>query len=148
MEQFFLDHGLAGLFFLSFLAATLVPIGSEWLLVTLLFKTFDPITLVFVATVGNFLGACTTYAIGVAGGERLKRKVLRIDSATEERAAKMFRRYGTPSLLLSWLPLVGDALCLAGGIFRVGFGRFSLFVAFGKLLRYAGVAVVTLQGFA
>lgn len=147
MQQLFLDHGLIGLFLLSFLAATLIPLGSEWLLVTLLFKAFNPVTLVMVATTGNYLGACTTYAIGIAGSDTLKRKILRINPKTEERAANLFASYGAPALLLSWLPVIGDALCLAGGIFRVGFLRFSLFVACGKLIRYAGVAFVTLQGF-
>jgi membrane protein YqaA with SNARE-associated domain len=141
LGEFFLAHGPAGLFGCSFLAATLLPIGSEWLLAALILAGADPWPLVAVAGAGNYLGACTTYAVGRAGSEAVTRRWLRIDQRSEVRAARIFRRFGAPALLLSWLPLVGDALCLAGGIFRVGFVRFSLYVAAGKLLRYAVVAL-------
>jgi membrane protein YqaA with SNARE-associated domain len=144
MEQQLLALGPVGLFILSFLASTLIPLGSEWLLVALLLQRLDPVMLVGVATIGNLLGACTTYLVGRAGSETLKRKVLRIDSASEDRATGLFRRYGAPALLFSWLPLVGDALCLAAGLFRMKPGRFSLLVGTGKLLRYAAVAAATL----
>jgi membrane protein YqaA with SNARE-associated domain len=146
MEHYLAGQGYPALFFLSFLAATLLPLGSEWLLVALLLNRLDPVVLVAVATVGNFLGACTSYAIGIYGGPWLIRKVLRIDAAAEQRAAQFFARYGSWSLLLSWLPVIGDPLCLAGGLLRVGFSRFSLLVLTGKLARYAVVAWLTLTG--
>jgi membrane protein YqaA with SNARE-associated domain len=141
VDEFFLAHGPAGLFWLSFLASTLLPLGSEWLLAALLLKGGEPWPLVALATAGNYLGACTTYGVGLAGSRAVIRRVLRIDQEAEERAAALFRRFGAPALLLSWLPVVGDALCLAGGILRVGFLTFSLYVALGKLLRYAAVAL-------
>jgi len=146
MEQLLATHGLPALFGMSFLAATLVPIGSEWLLVTLLLKHHDPTLVVAVATAGNWLGACTTFAVGMWGGPFLVRRVLRIDEETERRAERFYARYGSWSLLFSWLPVIGDPLCLVGGILRVGFGRFSLLVGSGKLARYAFVAWVTVQG--
>uniref|UniRef100_A0A831U2M1 DedA family protein n=1 Tax=Geobacter metallireducens TaxID=28232 RepID=A0A831U2M1_GEOME len=146
MEQLLATHGLPALFGMSFLAATLVPIGSEWLLVTLLLKHHDPVLAVAVATVGNWLGACTTYSVGMWGGPFLVRRVLRIDEATERRADRLYARYGSWSLLFSWLPVIGDPLCLVGGILRVGFGRFSLLVGSGKLARYAFIAWVTVKG--
>lgn len=146
MEQLLTTHGLPALFGLSFLASTLVPIGSEWLLVTLLLKHHDPTLAVGVATVGNWLGACTTYAIGMWGGPFLVRRVLRIDEATERRADRLYGRYGSWSLLFSWLPVIGDPLCLVGGILRVRFVRFSLLVGSGKLARYAFIAWITVKG--
>lgn len=146
MEQLLATHGLPALFCRSFLAATLVPIGSEWLLVTLLLKHHDPALAVWVATAGNFLGACTTYAVGMWGGPFLVRKVLRIDAATERRAEDLYASYGSWSLLFSWLPVIGDPLCLIGGILRTGFARFSLLVASGKLARYAFIAWATVEG--
>jgi membrane protein YqaA with SNARE-associated domain len=112
----------------------------------MLMNHHDPVMTVAVATVGNTLGALTTWAIGIAGGPFLIRRVLRIGATSEESAMRFYRRYGVWSLLLSWLPLIGDPLCLAGGIFKVGFGRFFLFVFMGKLARYAAVAWLTLEG--
>jgi membrane protein YqaA with SNARE-associated domain len=146
MEQFLADHGYPALFLLSFLAATLLPLGSEWLVVAMLLNRHDPALTVAVATVGNYLGACTTWAIGIWGGPFLVRRVLRIDATTEERADRFYKRYGALSLLLSWLPVIGDPLCLVGGILKIGFGRFSLLVFTGKLARYAAVAWLTLNG--
>lgn len=145
MEQLIANHGYPALFLLSFLASTLLPLGSEWLLVLLVVRRGDPLLAVAVATAGNYLGACTTYLIGLYGGTLLVRRLLRIDEAAEDRAQRLYQRYGAWSLLFSWLPVVGDPLCLVGGLLRVGFGRFSLLVGSGKLLRYAAVAWLTLQ---
>jgi membrane protein YqaA with SNARE-associated domain len=144
MEQQLLAYGPAGLFLVSFLAATLLPLGSEWLLAALLLQRQDPALLVAVATMGNILGACTTYAVGRAGSEPLKR-LLRMDRRSEEQALRLFRRYGSPALLFSWLPLVGDGLCLAAGLLRLTFPRFAVPMAMGKLGRYLAVAAATLQ---
>ena len=146
MESFLASHGYSGLFALSFLASTLLPVGSEWLLVLMLLKGNDPLATVAVATAGNYLGGCTTWAIGILGGPLLVRRILRIDQATEEAAVRFYRRYGVWSLLLSWIPIIGDPLCLTGGILKVDFTRFSLLVFTGKLVRYAVVAWLTLGG--
>ena len=145
MNDFLVIHGLPALFLLSFLASTLVPLGSEWLLVVLLLKGVDPAAAVTTATVGNWLGACTTWAIGVWGGPFLIRRLLRVSPDDEERAERFYSRYGSWSLLLSWLPVVGDPLCLVGGLLRVGFLQFSLLVFAGKLARYIAVAWLTLH---
>ncbi|HLO25977.1 MAG TPA: YqaA family protein [Geobacteraceae bacterium] len=146
MHEFLANYGYLALFVLSFLASTLIPLGSEWLLVAVLLKNHDPVLSVALATVGNYLGACTTYAIGVYGGPLLVRKVLRIDEAAEQRADRFYSRYGSWSLLLSWLPVIGDPLCLIGGVLKVSFTRFSVLVFSGKLVRYATVAWLTLSG--
>ena len=143
MEQFLTSYGYTALFVLSFLASTLVPLGSEWLLVTMLLQRYDPVAAVAVATVGNYLGACTTYAIGLWGGPLLVRRVLRINEETEQRADRLYARYGSWSLLFSWLPVFGDPLCLLGGVMRSDFARFSLLVGTGKCARYALVAWLT-----
>lgn len=146
MESFLTSHGYPALFALGFLASTLLPVGSEWLLILMLINGSDPIATVAIATTGNYLGGCTTWAIGVFGGPFLIRRILRIDPVSEARAVSFYRRYGVWTLLLSWLPIVGDPLCLVGGILRVGFTRFSLLVFTGKLVRYAVVAWLTLGG--
>jgi membrane protein YqaA with SNARE-associated domain len=145
MHDLLVSHGLPALFLLSFLASTLIPLGSEWLLVVLLLNRADPAAAVATATVGNWLGACTTWAIGIWGGPFLIRRLLRVSQADEEQAERFYARYGIWSLLLSWLPVIGDPLCLVGGLLRVGFLRFSLLVFTGKLVRYVAVAWITLR---
>ena len=138
--------GYPALFGLSFLAATLLPVGSEWLVAAMLLDQRDPVAVTAVAAAGNTLGACTTWLVGIAGGPFLVRRVLRIGPSAEERAVGLYRRYGVWTLFFSWLPLVGDPLCLAAGVLRIGFGRFVLFVFTGKLARYAAVTWLTLGG--
>lgn len=145
MEQQLAAHGLIALFVVSFLASTLIPVGSEWLLVVLLTQDYNPLAVTATATAGNILGACTTWAIGMWGGVYLVRRVLRISEDSERRAEQFYRRYGSWSLLLSWLPILGDPLCLVGGALGVGFGRFALLVGIGKLARYSFITWVTVH---
>ena len=142
MENFLLHYGLPALFFLSLLAATLVPMGSEWLLLSLLFQGFSPVQVVVVATLGNVLGACITYGIGVWGSEFLMKKLLRVDEKQSTRAMALYQRYGPFSLLLSWLPVIGDPLCLAAGVLRLQPLLFLLPVVTGKLARYTFIALL------
>lgn len=137
---------LPALFTLSFLAATILPLGSEWLLVVMVLQGFPVPGLVATATAGNVLGACTTYLVGIWGSAFLIQTILRIDGPRLIRAEQLYSRYGSWSLLLSWLPLIGDPLCLVAGIFRTHAGRFALLVFVGKFFRYATLAYVTLQG--
>lgn len=136
--------GYTSLFFMSFLASTLLPLGSEWLLVMMLAGGYDPMSTVAIATVGNYLGAALTYLIGIGGGGWLIEKVMRVSPQQRERARQYYRRYGAFSLFFSWLPIVGDPLCLVGGMLRINFGLFTLLVASGKLVRYVVTAWITL----
>lgn len=146
MQDFLLANGYPALLLLSFLASTLIPLGSEWLLVTLLVHGFAPLPVVLTASVGNVLGACTSFAIGVCGSRFLTAKILRMDERDRDRAERFFARYGSWSLLLSWLPVVGDPLCVVAGMMRMPFTRFALLVATGKVARYAVVAWATMAG--
>jgi len=137
--------GYGALFALSFLASTMLPLGSGWLLVVMLANGYEPLPSVVTATVGNYLGAVTTWLIGRYGGRWLTEKVLRISPEQEERARGHYRRYGAFSLFFSWLPVIGDPLCMVGGMMRINFGLFSVLVASGKLLRYAVTAWITLK---
>ena len=146
MHEFLTCHGYPALFSLSFIASTLVPLGSEWLLITLIAQNFAPLPVVLVASAGNFLGACTSYALGLYGSNFLVTKILRMGDNERARAERSFARYGVWSLLLSWLPLVGDPLCLVAGMMKVGFSRFAILVLAGKTARYAAVAWATVMG--
>ncbi len=140
------EHTYAALLIVSFLAATLLPLGSEWLLVALLLDGKTPALVVVIATIGNTLGGATNYLIGRWGGPWLIRKVLRIDPRQQLRAESWFERYGSLSLLLSWLPVVGDPLCLVAGTLRTSLLRFFVLVTTGKAFRYLTLALLTLGG--
>lgn len=146
LAAFLADNGYPALFLVSFLASTILPLGSEWLLVALILSGNDPILSVSIATVGNYFGACTTYWIGLYGASFVIVRVLRIDDNARKRAERFYARYGSWSLFFSWVPIVGDPLCVVGGLLEVGFVRFSLLVFSGKLVRYAAVAFLTLTG--
>ncbi len=143
MESFFLDHGLPALFLLSLLAATLLPMGSEWLLVTLILQGFPATQVVAVATLGNVLGAFVTYGIGIWGSGFIMEKLLRVDEKQSAWAMELYQRYGTVSLLFAWLPIIGDPLCLAAGILRLQPLLFLVLVFIGKLARYTFIALLT-----
>jgi membrane protein YqaA with SNARE-associated domain len=140
--------GLPGLFVVAMLAGSIVPMPSEALLVAILSGGVSPTVAVTVATVGNVLGALSLYLLGrwVArgGGGRLGRWVAR-RSAREgprlERARERLRKWGSPILVLSWLPVVGDAFVLAAGLVGVRGAPFVVFTTLGKGLRYLFVAV-------
>jgi membrane protein YqaA with SNARE-associated domain len=144
MHDWLNQPGYGTLFVVSFLASTLLPLGSEWLLVMMLVGGYDPVSTVAVATAGNYCGAVTSYLIGMYGGRWLIETVLRVSPEQQVRARGHYRRYGVFSLLFSWLPIVGDPLCMAGGMLKINFGLFTLLVASGKLVRYAVTALITL----
>ncbi len=146
MDELLIKHGLPALFLVSFLASTVIPLGSEWLLVALIVKGLPVGALVVIATLGNFLGACTTYAVGIWGSALFIDKVLRLDRRKVEQATTLYRKFGCWSLLFSWLPIIGDPLCLAAGLLRLNPPLFAGLVALGKLGRYAAVAVITIAG--
>jgi membrane protein YqaA with SNARE-associated domain len=146
MSEFLVDYGLWSLFFISFCASTLLPLGSEWLLIALVLQGSNPLATVAVATLGNSLGAGTNYLIGFYGSDWLIEKILRVEKTRQHQAIRWFNRYGSWSLLLAWLPVIGDPLCLIAGMLKTPLLRFSLLVTTGKGLRYTVLTLLTLRG--
>jgi membrane protein YqaA with SNARE-associated domain len=146
MEPTTLAESYLILFGISFLASTIIPLGSEWLLAAMVASGSSIPFAVTVASSGNYLGAVTTYLIGLYGGVFLIRRILKINTEKEEKAKRVYERYGTWTLLFSWLPVLGDAFCLVGGMMKTGFLRFSLLVFTGKLARYSLVAWLAKEG--
>jgi membrane protein YqaA with SNARE-associated domain len=130
------------LFFSALVSSTLFPGGSEALLLYRLNEGGDVWALVFIATVGNVLGSLITYGMGRLGNEAVHKKWLRMDAAKVARAEAWFEKYGMPSLLLAWLPIVGDPLCLVAGLLRCSLLYFLILVTVGKAARYAFLAWV------
>jgi len=128
------------LFFSALISSTLFPGGSEALLLYRLNEGGAPVALVLIATIGNVLGSLITYGMGRLGNAALHKRWLKISEAQTEKAEQWFEKYGRPSLLLAWLPVVGDPLCLAAGLMRCGLVTFLVLVSIGKLARYAVLA--------
>ena len=93
---------------------------------------------VFTATAGNYLGACTTYYLARVAAQRLD--IVREATAGHVRAVRLMERLGQPALLLSWVPVIGDAIVAVAGAAGVRFAPFSAWVVAGKLARYSVVA--------
>lgn len=128
------------LFVSAFLSATLLPGSSEALLLFRIGEGVPWVAAVLTATAGNLLGSLVTYAMGRAGNVALQGRWLRIDERDLHRAESWFAQWGRPGLLLAWLPVVGDPLCLVAGLLRVNPVSFILLVGAGKLGRYAFLA--------
>jgi len=142
LESMFLGYGYLGLFLASFLASTILPFGSEGILIYLVRNKFNIPALVLVASVGNFLGACTSYYIGFKGRTFVE-KYLKFNPEELDKTEKFFARYGSFVLLFTWLPFLGDAITVVGGLLRLNFRIFSILVFTGKFLRYLAVAYLT-----
>lgn len=131
---------LASLFASSFLSSTLLPWNSEVVLVAMLLSgVSQPWLLVLIATMGNSLGGLTNVILG-------RFFPLREKSRWQEKAVGWLKRYGAATLLLSWMPVIGDLLCLLAGWMRISWGPVLFFLCLGKALRYVLLAWVTLQG--
>lgn len=136
---------LWALFVSSFLAATILPGGSELVLYGIL--KFNPemvASAVGIATIGNTLGGLSSYAIGRLIPQRRQPWDSRERSpqTARDKGAAAIQRYGAPVLLLSWVPLVGDAFCVAAGWFRMNPFLAAFYMAVGKFARYLLIALI------
>ena len=128
------EFGLWSLFFSAFLSSTLLPGSSEALLITFLSQGFNEFSLLMVATVGNTLGGLTSWLLGYW---LIKKYPHSIPEKISPQSIERIRHWGWPVLLLSWLPVIGDPLCLAAGWLKLNFYLSMLAIAAGKLLRYS-----------
>jgi len=133
------NASLLALFTSSFLAATLLPGGSEAVLVGVLVAYPDLFwPALNIATLGNTLGGMSSYVIGrlLPDEQALSEKIGR-----HVHGLKWVRHHGAPVLFLSWLPLIGDILCVAAGWLRIHWASAALFIAAGKFARYWVIAL-------
>jgi membrane protein YqaA with SNARE-associated domain len=134
---------LALLFLWSFLAATLVPLGSEVSLALVVSRHELVVLPVAVASAGNTLGALATWWMGRKAARAVGRR--REASAGARRAAALLRRYGAPALVLSWVPVIGDALVAAAGAAGLSLRSVLPWTVVGKVGRYAVLAISVQQ---
>lgn len=135
-----------GLFFSAFIAATIFPAQSELVLAgTLIAKAAPVWVLIGVATIGNTLGSVTNWLLGRFFVHFRDSRWFPVKGDKLTRAENWYHKYGRWTLLLSWVPFIGDPLTVAAGIMREPFYFFVLIVAFAKFARYLMVAAVALQ---
>lgn len=131
-----LELGYLGLFLGTFLAATILPFSSEFILTGLLLSGFDPIFCFIIATAGNTLGSLFTYAIGRLIPYNKALRKLRIKEKQIERSHEFFQRYGIWIALFSWVPVLGDAGVLLLGANRTHFLKTAFLILIGKAIRF------------
>jgi len=134
---------LFGLFLVSFVAATILPAQSEAALIGLQLAGYPVLPLVIVASLGNILGAALNWTLG-RGMERFKdRSWFPVTPSSLARASGWYRKWGRWSLLLSWVPVGGDAITVTAGILREPFWSYLVLVAIAKTGRYIVLALAT-----
>lgn len=137
---------LAGLFALAFTAATILPAQSETALVGLLLAgAASPALLIAAASLGNILGSVVNWMLGRGLEGFSGRRWFPASPAMLERATRWYGRYGRWSLLLSWAPIMGDALTVVAGVLREPLWSFVALVTIAKTLRYVVLAAATLS---
>ncbi len=134
-----------GLFIAAFVAATLLPLQSEAVLVGLLLTSDYAIAaLLLVATAGNVLGSAVNWLLGRYIEQYRNRRWFPLSEEKLGRAQRAYHRYGRWSLLLSWVPVIGDPLTMVAGVMREPFWSFLLIVLVAKTTRYMVLAALTL----
>lgn len=125
------------LFLSAFGAATLLPLQSEAVLLSLFkFSHHSVYLLIAVASLGNILGSCVNWWLGIKIEEYQKHKWFPVSSEKIQKAQKFYQKYGSWSLLLSWMPIIGDPITLIAGVLQENFWRFLVLVSFAKIGRY------------
>lgn len=138
MDDLLGEWGLWGLFFSAFISATLLPGGSEAILAGLLVHgQHAKWALWLAATGGNTLGGLSSWFIGYLIARRWPAR--KLVNPQQQRAIRWLGRHGSPTLLLSWLPIIGDPLCLVAGWLGMDFWKSLLFISCGKGLRYLAI---------
>ena len=134
----------AGLFWASLLAATVLPFQSEVVLFgMLLTHHYSVLLLVLVASVGNILGSVVNYLLGRGLAAFEERPWFPVRRAKIARAEAWYHAYGRWSLLLSWVPVIGDPLTIVAGVLREPFPVFLGLVSAAKISRYIAVAAIS-----
>ena len=146
MESF-AEWGYLGLFFASFLAATIIPfLSSEALLSLMIVNQYNLGSVLLVATIGNWFGGLSCFYMGWLGKWSLIEKHLKIKTVTLERLKPKVDRWGAPLAFFCWVPVIGDPLAVGLGLFKTNPISVALWILIGKGIRYLVWAYITFSG--
>lgn len=134
-----------GLFLVALLAATILPAQSEALVAGLLLTGHAPVLVLTVASLGNIAGSVLNWLLGRGIARFRTKSWFPVNAAALDRAETWYRRYGKWSLLMSWVPIVGDPLTVMAGVLREPLGVFVVLVSIGKVGRYLVIAGIALE---
>lgn len=133
--------GLLGLFVSAFVSSTIAPGGSEAVLAYMVSENNNNVEqLVFIATIGNTLGALTTWFLGYLAAKKFPAEELLAEK--KQKSLEFVKRWGIWTLFFSWLPVIGDGLCFAGGWLKLPLLLSCVAIFIGKAIRYILVAYV------
>ena len=125
------------LFTVAFMVATIVPFGSEAYFVTLLsMDKYNDLLLIIAASLGNVLGSVFNWVCGYYVNYFIKKTWFPLNNNMIDRGNNMFKKYGKWSLLLSWVPFIGDPITFVAGTLRYSLLPFIILVSIGKVGRY------------
>lgn len=125
------------LFFSAFGAATLLPLQSETVLLSSLhYSSYAPWLLIMVASIGNVLGSCVNWYLGRSLLHFQHKRWFAFSPKQIAKSQALYAKYGSPLLLLSWVPIIGDPVTLIAGFLKESFLRFILLVTLAKVSRY------------
>lgn len=136
IESFILQFGYLGLFIVSFLAASILPLSTEIFVIIMPTMGFNIWLVGIFATLGNYVGALTMYYMGWYGTDFVLSRYVTIEQDKIDRAQEWFARWGPPTLLLSWVPFIGDPLCAVAGSLKMPLITFTIWTIMGKSSRY------------
>jgi membrane protein YqaA with SNARE-associated domain len=137
MLEFFFRLGYLGLFIVSFLGASLVPLSTEAFVLGMPTVGYNVWLVTLIAIIGNFIGNIFNYYVGMKGSEFILSRFVKIKPETWARAERMYERWGPIALFFSWVPIIGDPLTAVAGALHMHMGTFTFWVLLGKLVRYA-----------
>lgn len=136
MDTLIFRFGYFGIFGVSFLSATLVPLASEVFVLAMPRLGYNVWGIIVSATLGSFLGSLTNYYVGKKGTDFVFARYFQVKPETMERGERFFARWGPVALFFSWLPFIGDPLTMVAGALHINVRIFCFWVIFGKTLRY------------
>jgi membrane protein YqaA with SNARE-associated domain len=143
--EFLQEWGYIGLFLGTFLAATVVPFSSDFLIIGILLAGGSPGLSWVVATLGNWLGGITSFGLGWLGKWEWIERFLKVSREKLEQQKSRIDRYGSWLALFSWLPFVGDLFAIGLGFYRVDPKKSIFFMLVGKGLRFLAWTLLYLQ---
>ena len=145
MESF-VEWGFVGLFLASFLGATIIPLSSEIVLSILISKGYDLKVSIIIAAFGNWLGGLSSYFLGTLGKWDFVEKYFKIGKEKIIGFKTKIDKWGSVYAFFCCLPFIGDPLAISLGFFRTNLLKVSVWMFFGKLVKYILWAILTIWG--